>query len=65
MAMNMQSSDPAAAGAAQMAGAAGAPAQASGGPQQIVLQAAGDGTWTMTVDGQPAGEPMHASMLSS
>jgi len=58
MAMNMQTSDPAAAGASQMMGGA-APAQPNaGGPQQIVLQAVGDGTWSITVDGQPGQQPM-------
>lgn len=65
MAMNMQSSDPTAAGAAQMAQpGAGAPGgQGSGGPQQIVIQAVGDGTYTLTVDGQPGQQPMQPQDL--
>lgn len=67
MAMNMQSSDPTAAGAAQMAqpgaGASGAGGQGSGGPQQIVIQAVGDGTYTLTVDGQPGQQPMQPQDL--
>ena len=60
MAMNMQTSDPAAAGASQMmGGAAASPSAGAGeGPQQIVLQAVGDGTWSITVDGQPGQQPM-------
>ena len=59
MAMNMQTSDPAAAGASQMMGGAGAPPASAGeGPQQIVLQAVGDGTWSITVDGQPGQQPL-------
>lgn len=62
MAMNMQSSDPTAAGAAQMAQpGAGAPGGQGAGPQQIVIQAVGDGTYTLTVDGQPGQQPMQAS----
>ena len=66
MAMNMQSSDPTAAGAAQMAqpgaGAPGAGGQGAG-PQQIVIQAVGDGTYTLTVDGQPGQQPMQPQDL--
>ena len=60
MAQNMQTPDPAAAGAAQMAPTQSVGAPVATGAKSITLQAGPDGMWSVTIDGQPAGQPMTA-----
>ena len=64
MAQNMQTPDPAAMGASQMAPAQGSAAPPAAGTaalaKSITLQAGPDGMWSVTIDGQPAGQPMTA-----